>query len=104
VLDNCEHVIDAAATMAEALLRANPAAQVVVTSREPLKAEGEWIYPVPLLAVPTRDAEDGRPAAIRRRAGSAITWTSTPRSLARISAPTARPCPPATAFGCIGKS
>jgi hypothetical protein len=58
VLDNCEHVIDAAATMAKALLRANPAAQVVVTSREPLKAEGEWIYPVPLLAVPTRDAED----------------------------------------------
>ena len=58
VLDNCEHVIDAAATMAEALLRANPAAQVVVTSREPLKAEGEWIYPVPPLAVPTRDAED----------------------------------------------
>ena len=47
---------DAAATMAEALLRANPAAQVVVTSREPLKAEGEWIYPVPPLAVPTRDA------------------------------------------------
>jgi len=25
-------------------------------SREPLKAEGEWIYPVPPLAVPTRDA------------------------------------------------
>jgi predicted ATPase/DNA-binding winged helix-turn-helix (wHTH) protein len=58
VLDNCEHVIDAAAMMAEALLRANPAAHVFVTSREPLKAEGEWIYSVPPLAVPAEDAED----------------------------------------------
>jgi predicted ATPase/DNA-binding winged helix-turn-helix (wHTH) protein len=59
VLDNCEHVIDAAAMMAEALLHANPAAHVIVTSREPLKAEGEWIHPVPPLAVPAEDA-DGR--------------------------------------------
>ena len=42
--------------MAEALLRANPAARVIATSREPLKAEGEWLYPVPPLAVPA--AED----------------------------------------------
>jgi predicted ATPase len=58
VLDNCEHVIDAAARMAEALLRANPVVHVIATSREPLKAEGEWIYPVPPLAVPAGDAED----------------------------------------------
>jgi predicted ATPase/DNA-binding winged helix-turn-helix (wHTH) protein len=58
VLDNCEHVIDAAARMAEALLRANPAVHVIATSREPLKAEGEWIHPVPPLAVPAGDAED----------------------------------------------
>ncbi|HEY2540989.1 MAG TPA: winged helix-turn-helix domain-containing protein, partial [Stellaceae bacterium] len=58
VLDNCEHVIDAAARMAEALLRANPAVHVIATSREPLKAEGEWINPVPPLAVPAVDAED----------------------------------------------
>jgi predicted ATPase/DNA-binding winged helix-turn-helix (wHTH) protein len=58
VLDNCEHVIDAAAMMAETLLRANPAAHVVATSREPLKAEGEWVYPVSPLAVPAEDAED----------------------------------------------
>src|SRR5712672_2475741 len=53
VLDNCEHVIDAAAGMAEALLRTNPAAHVIATSREPLRVEGEWIYPVPPRAVPT---------------------------------------------------
>jgi predicted ATPase/DNA-binding winged helix-turn-helix (wHTH) protein len=58
VLDNCEHVIDAAAMMAETLLRANPAAHVVATSREPLKVEGEWVYPVPPLAVPAEDAGD----------------------------------------------
>jgi predicted ATPase len=39
VLDNCEHVIDAAAGMVEALLHADPAARVIATSREPLKAE-----------------------------------------------------------------
>jgi predicted ATPase/DNA-binding winged helix-turn-helix (wHTH) protein len=58
VLDNCEHVIDAAARMAEALLRANPVVHVIATSREPLKAEAEWIHPVPPLAVPAAERED----------------------------------------------
>src|SRR6202045_3518196 len=58
VLDNCEHVVDAAAHLAEALLRADPAARVIVTSREPLRAEGEWVYPVPPLAVPAEDSEE----------------------------------------------
>ena len=57
VLENCEHVIDAAAAMSEALLRANPAAHVITTSREPLNVEGEWVYPVPPLAVPVAAAE-----------------------------------------------
>jgi DNA-binding winged helix-turn-helix (wHTH) protein len=58
VLDNCEHVVGGATIMAEALLRANPKVNVIATSREPLKAEGEWIYPVPPLAVPVKAAED----------------------------------------------
>jgi predicted ATPase len=58
VLDNCEHLIEAAARMAEALLRASPAVQVIATSREPLRAEGEWLYPVPPLGVPAEDARD----------------------------------------------
>jgi predicted ATPase/DNA-binding winged helix-turn-helix (wHTH) protein len=58
VLDTCEHVIAAAAGMAEALLHANPAAHVVATSREPLRAEGEQIYPVPPLAVPAAEGDD----------------------------------------------
>ena len=59
VLDNCEHVVDAAARMAESLLRVNPAASVIATSREPLRAEGEWVYPVPPLAVPAEGRPDG---------------------------------------------
>src|SRR6195256_833549 len=58
VLDNCEHVVDAAARMAESLLHANPAARVIATSREPLRVEGEWVYPVPPLAVPAENAAD----------------------------------------------
>ena len=58
VLDNCEHVIDAAAGMAGALLRANSAARVLATSQEPLRTEGECLYRVPSLAVPAEDTED----------------------------------------------
>jgi predicted ATPase len=58
VLDNCEHVIEAAARMAEALLRANPHAHVMATSREPLRATGEYVYRVLPLAVPADGAED----------------------------------------------
>jgi predicted ATPase len=58
ILDNCEHVIDAAARAAEAFLRANVLLQVIATSREPLRAEGECVYPVPSLDVPADGAED----------------------------------------------
>src|SRR5580704_1611230 len=57
VLDNCEHVIDAAASIAEALLRANPSAHVMATSRESLRAEDEYLFRVPPLAVPAEGTE-----------------------------------------------
>src|SRR3984893_11100905 len=60
VLDNCELVIDAAARMAEVLLRANPTAQVMATSREPLRAEDEHLYRVPPLAAPPERTEDNK--------------------------------------------
>jgi non-specific serine/threonine protein kinase len=56
VLDNCEHVIDRAARMVEALARANPTLRIMATSREPLRAEGEYLYRVPPLDVPAEDA------------------------------------------------
>jgi predicted ATPase len=58
VLDNCEHVIDAAVRMAEAVLRAGATVHIIATSREPLGAEGEQIYPVPPLAVPAAEGDD----------------------------------------------
>jgi predicted ATPase len=58
VLDNCEHVIERAARMAEALARANPKLRIMATSREPLRAEGEHLYRVPPLDVPAEDAQD----------------------------------------------
>jgi predicted ATPase/DNA-binding winged helix-turn-helix (wHTH) protein len=58
VLDNCEHVIDAAASMAEAFLRASQVACVLATSREPLRAEGESLYRVPSLDVPAEEIVD----------------------------------------------
>jgi non-specific serine/threonine protein kinase len=55
VLDNCEHVIDAAATMAETLLRLCPHTTVLATSRELLRIEGEFVYRVSALEVPAED-------------------------------------------------
>ena len=46
VLDNCEHVIDSAAKVVEALLRSTPAAHVLATSQEPLGIGGENVYPL----------------------------------------------------------
>jgi predicted ATPase/DNA-binding winged helix-turn-helix (wHTH) protein len=56
VLDNCEHLVDPSARMAQALLRASPGVSLLVTSREPLRVEGEYVYRVPPLAMPPEDA------------------------------------------------
>jgi predicted ATPase/DNA-binding winged helix-turn-helix (wHTH) protein len=58
VLDNCEHVIEAAASVAERFVRGTPAVRVLVTSREPLRAEGEQVHQVPCLNVPPKETED----------------------------------------------
>jgi predicted ATPase/DNA-binding winged helix-turn-helix (wHTH) protein len=58
VLDNCEHVIEAAAGLVETLLHASPGAFLLATSREPLRADGEYVYRVPPLAVPAEDNRD----------------------------------------------
>ncbi|KRB55336.1 LuxR family transcriptional regulator [Rhizobium sp. Root708] len=55
VIDNCEHVVDAAAEMVEAILRACPNVSVLATSRELLRIDGEFTYRVPPLEVPARE-------------------------------------------------
>ena len=52
VLDNCEHLLDACADLAAALLSGSPGLRVLATSREVLGVPGEVACPVPPLAVP----------------------------------------------------
>jgi predicted ATPase/class 3 adenylate cyclase len=54
ILDNCEHVIDAAARVADLLCRSCPDVVVLATTREPLGVPGEHVYRVPTLGVPGR--------------------------------------------------
>ncbi len=55
LLDNCEHVIDGAAALVEALLDASPQTTILATSREGLSVSGEQIYPVRSLSLPSTD-------------------------------------------------
>lgn len=64
VLDNCEHVLAAAADMAEAVLRGCPGVTLLATSRERLAVEGETPWLVPNLPVP----EESTPASVENLA------------------------------------
>src|SRR5262249_33673833 len=55
VLDNCEHMLQAWAVLADALLRGCPNLRILATSREPLGIGGEVAGRVPSLAVPDLD-------------------------------------------------
>ena len=54
ILDNCEHLLDAAAELADTLLRAAPGLRMMASSREPLDVPGEQSYPILPLPVPGR--------------------------------------------------
>jgi predicted ATPase/class 3 adenylate cyclase len=57
VLDNCEHLIDAAAKFCENVIRHCPRVRFLATSREPLGIDGERVYRIPSLSLPPADAE-----------------------------------------------
>jgi predicted ATPase/DNA-binding winged helix-turn-helix (wHTH) protein len=57
VFDNCEHIIGPAAALATLILRAAPSVHILVTSREPLRGEGERVYRLPLLQTPVATAD-----------------------------------------------
>ena len=52
VLDNCEHLVEGCAVLANALLRACPELEILATSREPLRIAGESTWLVPSLSLP----------------------------------------------------
>ena len=80
VLDNCEHLLDASATLVSELLAAAPELRVLATSREALQLPGERIFVVPALSLPkpgrVREADNlGSYEAIRlfaERAAAAV--------------------------------
>ncbi len=69
VLDNCEHLVQACAQLAERLLSACPDLKILATSREPLGLTGETVWRVPSLTLaslePHPSAELGRSEAVR---------------------------------------
>ena len=54
ILDNVEHLIDAAALLVAELLQDCPDLYILVTSREVLHVPGEWVFPVPALQIPSQ--------------------------------------------------
>ncbi|MEV6595035.1 AfsR/SARP family transcriptional regulator [Streptomyces acidicola] len=73
ILDNCEHVIGAAADLAETLLTHCPRLTILATSREPLGVPGESVRPVePLLPDPAHRLFRERAAAVRPDADAVL--------------------------------
>lgn len=65
VLDNCEHVIEAAAVLAETILSRASKIRILATSRLPLKAKGERVHLLGPLDVPPKDADLTADSAMR---------------------------------------
>ncbi|QRF62790.1 winged helix-turn-helix domain-containing protein [Variovorax paradoxus] len=59
IFDNCEHVIDALAGICSALLSALPRLSILVTSRQPLGVNGEFVFRLPALGL-----ADEQPASL----------------------------------------
>jgi predicted ATPase/DNA-binding winged helix-turn-helix (wHTH) protein len=68
VLDNCEHLTDACARLARALLESNPRLGILATSREALRLAGEAVYPLSPLAVSELGRGAGAEAVARNDA------------------------------------
>lgn len=81
VLDNCEHVLGAAASLARALVEAGPGVKVLATSRAPLRVPGEVVYDVPPMSFP----DEGGVALAPLRAFDSVRLFEERASLARPS-------------------
>ncbi|MEU7896047.1 BTAD domain-containing putative transcriptional regulator [Nonomuraea sp. NPDC049152] len=65
VLDNCEHVIDQVAAVAETLLRSAPSLRVLATSQEALAIDGERLWAVQPLDLPSGAGDPAASSAVR---------------------------------------
>ena len=64
VLDNCEHLLDAIAVLADVVLKEAPGARLLATSRQPLGISGERVLQVPPLTVPGESSESAQSEAV----------------------------------------
>ena len=67
LLDNCEHVLEAAAELSGALMQHCPNTLLLATSREAMKTPGEHVYRVPPLEVPRPITRGRKIARVQRR-------------------------------------
>jgi hypothetical protein len=81
VLDNCEHLIEACATLVEALMRSCPKLRVLATSREALGIVGEVAWSVPSLPDLRRRAELGTCGRTLEDLGRRQTRAAPPQTL-----------------------
>jgi predicted ATPase/DNA-binding winged helix-turn-helix (wHTH) protein len=94
VLDNCEHIVDAVASFTETVVRMCPRTTVLVTSRELLRIEGEYVYRVPPLELPASDPEEAgnvpRQSAVQlflaRTQALHVDFSSDPENIPAIAA------------------
>lgn len=61
ILDSCEHLLEAVSVLAEQILHGAPGVRLLATSREPLRAEGEWVHRLPALELPPEQAPGAPP-------------------------------------------
>lgn len=78
VLDNCEHVVESAAALAESLLKAIPGVSILATSREVLRAKGEIVHRLGPLTIP--------PVGAKIAAEDARTYSAVHLFLDRVNA------------------
>jgi predicted ATPase/DNA-binding CsgD family transcriptional regulator len=89
ILDTCEHLVDACAMFAEAVIARAPRVTMLATSREPLDISGENACPVAPLPVPRRH-DQGRPAGtavelfVQRASAAVPGYTFTPDDLPQV--------------------
>ncbi|MGF6770593.1 putative ATPase/DNA-binding winged helix-turn-helix (wHTH) protein [Paraburkholderia sp. GAS199] len=58
IFDNCEHLIEEVSALVERLHEGAPRLHVLATSREPLRARGEWVHRLAALECPPSDEQD----------------------------------------------
>jgi predicted ATPase/DNA-binding SARP family transcriptional activator len=86
VLDNCEHIVAAAADLVLALTAGCPRLRILATSREPLGVDGEVTMPVAPLPLAALDGADGAAVALLVDRVQAVRpgWTPSPADLAQV--------------------